>query len=200
MIGKVCWPIAVAGPRLGRATIWLGAGSAKHTEDWASTRSSSKPAERCYALTLMMPGPGLSSPTHTTALGDVRRPSKPNGSRCIEPDNFDGWRWLGIVYKDLRRFPEAIEAYREALRLEPDDYLAWYDLGNAYEKLSRYPEAIEAYREYLSIDSDDAEAWYNLGVAYANSGNRTAALEALKELRRYDPQEAEKLFNHIMKR
>ena len=114
-----------------------------------------------------------------------------------EPDNGDAWNGLGVVYRRLGRYQEAIAAYREALRLEPDAHV-WDNLGNAYADLDRYQEAIEAYREALRLKPDFAEAWNNLGVAYALSGNRSAALEAVKELRRYDPQRAEKLFNLIM--
>ena len=66
--------------------------------------------------------------------------------------------------------PEAIEAYREALRLKPDFADAWNNLGVAYGKLGRHQEAIEAYREALRLKPDDAAAWYNLGVCIRRTG------------------------------
>ena len=116
-----------------------------------------------------------------------------------EPGNDLAWYILGGAYANLGRHREAIEAYREVLRLKPDDAMAWYNLGFAYGKLGRYREEIEAYRESLRLKPDDASAWNNLAVTYFILGNRSAALEAVKELRRYNPQKADKLFNLIMK-
>jgi tetratricopeptide (TPR) repeat protein len=116
-----------------------------------------------------------------------------------EPGNDLAWYILGVAYAKLGRHREAIEAYREVLRLKPDDAMAWYNLGFAYGKLGRYREEIEAYRESLRLKPDDASAWNNLAVTYFILGNRSAALEAVKELRRYNPQKADKLFNLIMK-
>jgi hypothetical protein len=115
-----------------------------------------------------------------------------------EPGNAVAWAFLGCAYGELGQNREAIEAYREALRLKPDIDIVWNNLGVCYKKMGRYQEAIEAFREALRLRPDDDKAWANLAVTYALSGNRNAALEALKELRRYDPQEANKLFNLIM--
>ena len=116
-----------------------------------------------------------------------------------EPGNAFAWFILGFTYKKLGRYQEALEAYREALRLKPDFAEAWGELGAAYGKLGRHQDAIAPYREALRLKPDDAEAWGGLAAAYALSGNRSAALEAVREFRRYDPQKAEELFNLIMK-
>jgi len=41
-----------------------------------------------------------------------------------------------------KRFSEAAEAYREAIRLNPSSAESYYRLGNSYVKMSRYGEAI----------------------------------------------------------
>lgn len=115
-----------------------------------------------------------------------------------EPNNEWAWFSLGVAYRNLERYREAIEAYREALRLKPDFATAWNNLGFAYQKMGRSREEIEAYQEALRLKPDFAGAWYNLAGAYARSGNRSAALEAVRELRRYDPKEADKLFTIII--
>jgi len=115
-----------------------------------------------------------------------------------EPGNALAWSSLGEAYGNLGRPGEAIEAYREALRLKPDSAEAWNNLGHAYGSLRRHREAIGAFQEVLRLKPDHANAWYNLALVYGKSGNRSAALEALKELRRYDPQKADELFNLIM--
>ncbi|MBU4448420.1 MAG: tetratricopeptide repeat protein, partial [Proteobacteria bacterium] len=116
-----------------------------------------------------------------------------------EPGDPSAWFSLGVVYGKLSRHREAIEAYREGLRLNPDDAFAWNNLGDAYANMGRLHEAITAYWGSLRLKPDYVNAWCNLALALALSGNRSAALGAVKELRRYDPQKAENLFNLIMK-
>jgi len=117
-----------------------------------------------------------------------------------EPEDPIAWTTLGATYGDLKRYDDAIEALRQALRIDPECAEAWYYLGIAYIKLKRYDDAIEAYRQALRISPKDAKAWYDLGIAYALSDNRTAALDAIRQLRRLDPERADRLFNLIVPR
>jgi len=114
-----------------------------------------------------------------------------------EPKNALAWFYLGFVYDELKRYNDAIEALRQAVRINPEDANAWNNLGAAYIEVKRYNDAIEASRQAVRINPEDANASYNLGVAYNLSGNRTAALNTAQELRRLDPIAADKLSNQI---
>lgn len=115
-----------------------------------------------------------------------------------EPDDVDAWNSLGLAYRKLIRYDDAIDAYLRALKINPEYATAWHNLGIAYGNLKRYNDAIDAYRRALRFNPEHAEAWYNLGIAYFLSGNRIAALHTVRELRRRDPDEAERLFNLIL--
>ena len=117
-----------------------------------------------------------------------------------EPKNVLAWYDLGYAYDELKRYNDAIEALRQAVRIDPEYVNAWNNLGAAYVELRRYNDAIEALRHAVRIDPENANAWYNLGVAYASSGNRTEARNVVRELRRLDPVTADKLFNRIERR
>ncbi|MFD8233696.1 tetratricopeptide repeat protein [Streptomyces sp. NPDC059696] len=94
------------------------------------------------------------------------------------------WNNLGSALQDLRRYTEALDAYRTALDLHRQtgdthgQAGAWNNLGNALQRLRRYTEALDAHRTALDLHrqtSDthgQANAWNNLG-------------NALQELRRY---------------
>jgi tetratricopeptide (TPR) repeat protein len=107
-----------------------------------------------------------------------------------EPGESLAWYALGIAYRKLGRYQEAVDAYKEALRLKPDDAAAWYSLGNAYWDQGRYQEAIQAYKEALRLKPDDAAAWYNLGNAYSDQGRYQEAIQAYKEALRLEPDDA----------
>lgn len=71
---------------------------------------------------------------------------------------------------------QAIEAFREAIRLDPELAEAHFRLGLSYDALGQekeaedaYKKAVEAFKKYLDSEgnAEDAEAHYNLGQTYA---------------------------------
>jgi len=91
---------------------------------------------------------------------------------------------LGILLKELKRYPEAEKEYKEALRINPDFAEVHNNLGILLKELKRYPEAEKEYKEVLRVNPDYAEAHNNLGIL-------------LYELKRY--QEAEKEYNEALR-
>ena len=65
---------------------------------------------------------------------------------------------LGHAYVNSGMDKEAIESYRQAIRINPDDAEAHYNLGHAYERSGMDKEAIESYRQAIMINPDDADA------------------------------------------
>ena len=108
-----------------------------------------------------------------------------------DPGNAVAWAFLGSAHNGLKRYTDAIEAYRQSLRIEPDFATAWYNLGGIYVKLNRYTDAIEAYREVVRIKPDDPEAWYGLGAVYVKRNRYTDAIDAFHEAVRIKPDHAE---------
>ncbi len=108
-----------------------------------------------------------------------------------EPQNPTTWYVLGIACLQLARYPEAVDAYREAVRLDPERADAWHNLGFAYANLARYPEAVDAYRQAVRINPRDANAWHNLGFAYANLARYPEAVDVYREAVRLNPERAD---------
>jgi len=100
------------------------------------------------------------------------------------------WFYLGRAYQNLQRLQEAIDAYRQALRINPKYAHAWNNLGGAYVYMQRYTEAIEAYLQALRIVPEDAKVWSNLGVAYDGLQRYTEAIEAQRHALSINPEQA----------
>ena len=107
---------------------------------------------------------------------------------------------LGATYGKLNHYDDAVEAYRQAVRINPENAQAWVDLGVDYVNLNRYDDAMEAYRQALRINPEDTEAWFDLGFAYGLSGDRIATLDTIRKLQRLDPAMADKLYNALLPR
>jgi tetratricopeptide (TPR) repeat protein len=85
---------------------------------------------------------------------------------------------------------EAIQEYREAIRLDPKNAKAHYNLGFALAVKGEREEAIQEYREAIRSDPKDAKAHYNLGVALQAKGQLNEAIKEYRAAIDLDPEDA----------
>jgi len=88
------------------------------------------------------------------------------------------------------RTEEAVEQYRQALRLKPDYVKAHNNLGLALAGLGKVGEAIEHYHQALRLKPDDAAAYNNLGLALDSLGRIDEAIEHYQQALRLKPDYA----------
>jgi tetratricopeptide (TPR) repeat protein len=65
-----------------------------------------------------------------------------------------------------KRYPQAIDVYREILRVDPADEYARSVIGNLYAKTGDQAAAIREFRELVAIHPQHADAWFNLGFLH----------------------------------
>ena len=94
---------------------------------------------------------------------------------------------LGNVFLKQGKYEEAINQYKEALRINREHTEAHNNLGSVFLKQGKYQEAINQYKEALRINPDFAEAHYNLGDAYLMIGKRGLGLIEYEILKRISP-------------
>jgi tetratricopeptide (TPR) repeat protein len=92
-----------------------------------------------------------------------------------DPGSAGGHNGLGVVLAIDGRTEEAIDHYREALRIRPDHAQAHGNLGQALWESGRAGEAESSYREALRLDPDHEEAHYNLANLLASRGDAAQA-------------------------
>jgi tetratricopeptide (TPR) repeat protein len=71
-----------------------------------------------------------------------------------EPNYADAHSNLAIALVQQARVPEAIEHWKQALRIRPDFVAAYYNLGIAMERAGKLSEAIEYYQQALKLQPD----------------------------------------------
>jgi Flp pilus assembly protein TadD len=104
-----------------------------------------------------------------------------------QPGNGTAWFGLGAAYNQLKRYTEAIEAYRQALRINPDDSNSWGALGAQYTVLQRHTEAIDPLRQAVRIDPENDNAWALLALSYNGLQRYTEAIDAALQSVRINP-------------
>ena len=113
----------------------------------------------------------------------------------VTQNNYVAHNIRGVAYDSLGRYQDAVEAYKQTIRIKPDYADAHYNLGVAYYKLGRYQDAIEACKQTIRIKPDYAKAYINLGVTYYKLGRYQDAVEAYKQAIRIKPDFADAHYN-----
>ncbi len=115
----------------------------------------------------------------------------------IDPKQHVAHGNLAISYQRLRKYDQAIEAYKNALaaladRPDPVSESEYYfNLGLVYGNKGDADPAVEAMEKAAALDPGRAgQAFYNLGVVLSNSGKNAEALEAFKKAVAADPKHA----------
>src|SRR6266567_3493855 len=82
-----------------------------------------------------------------------------------DPDNSQAYINRSKVYKELRRYKEALADYERAIELAKSvNKNVWNEQGLLLSYLGRYIEAMESYQRTLQEDPADYTALYNLSV------------------------------------
>ncbi len=112
---------------------------------------------------------------------------------AVAPQAEEAHLHLGETLRQQGRFTDALEEYREAVRLNPGWAQAHVNLGVTLSGLGRLDEASKAYERALSIDSNIPAAHFNLGALLASRGDTKRALRHYQEALEGDDPDARRL-------
>jgi tetratricopeptide (TPR) repeat protein len=73
----------------------------------------------------------------------------------MNPQYADLHYQLALLYRDRKRYAEAVFELKKALRINPNYLFARINLGVLYEDQKRWKEARREYRKILRITPDD---------------------------------------------
>jgi len=95
---------------------------------------------------------------------------------------------------DDKKYAEAIETYKIAIRLDPNYSPAFGGLGDAYLNSGNSQQAEVAYKEQVRLAPNDAEAQYDLGYFFNAMGRHGEAFSPLVKATSIDPTFAEAFY------
>ncbi|MDB9475371.1 tetratricopeptide repeat protein [Dolichospermum circinale] len=108
----------------------------------------------------------------------------------VSQSNTTASQWLarGNQLWRLRRYPEAIQAFDEAIKQKPEFiHLAYYGKGLALGWSGKGSEAITALELAVKFKPDFVPAWDDLSVAYRESNQLDKALAAINQAIQLQP-------------
>lgn len=109
-------------------------------------------------------------------------------SRMTKPlSSADFHKARGAQHEAQELHDQAIDEYKEAVRLDPNDAQTRKRLGELYAKKGLLYYAIFAYNRAIRLNPDDADAYYALGMAYIERGMVDEAIQEWQEVVRISP-------------
>ncbi len=106
----------------------------------------------------------------------------------LNDNDICAYDYLGRMYYDLRKYPEAIIVFKRAAALNPS-FNTYMFLGNAYVWAREYQPSLNAYKEAIRLDPNAAIAHLQLGIAYDYLDRREEAMKEYKEAIKLDPDD-----------
>lgn len=149
-----------------------------------------------------------------TAIGSPSMPSKPLSARLdadpakssmqelvsraeahlqSNPEDGRGWDVLAPIYMRMGRPADAVNAYRNTIRLSGETAARVTSLGEALIAANGgavSEEAVAAFRRAIALDADDAKANFYLAAAFAESGELVTAIETWNALLKKLPEDS----------
>jgi predicted O-linked N-acetylglucosamine transferase (SPINDLY family) len=93
---------------------------------------------------------------------------------------------LGLIDENNRR--EAIDVYREILKLHPEHTLTWYSLATNYYHLEQYNEAEGSIKRAIELDELSADNYHILGLILEKKEQYSSAIEAYQKSIKLSPK------------
>ncbi|RJP28044.1 MAG: tetratricopeptide repeat protein [Candidatus Omnitrophota bacterium] len=105
----------------------------------------------------------------------------------IEPQSFEGYQNLGVVYAVLRRYDEAKDNFETALKLSPNSSEPYIALGKLYDELQDYQKSLFYYNKATEIEPENAKLYFDIGMVYNYLSNPQKVKDSFSEAVRLDP-------------
>lgn len=94
----------------------------------------------------------------------------------------------GIEHYEKKEFKEAIEEYKNAIKIDPKLTSAYNNKGNAHYRQHHYSEAIAAYKKAIEIEPKYFIAYYNMATAYYGLKKYNESILVLKKAIEINPE------------
>ena len=94
---------------------------------------------------------------------------------------------MGRTYVALEDYADAVDAYRQAIRLQPDNLESQYESGRVLAHQGDCSAAVERFREALRLRPEYGEAHFQLGRCLEMMNSDADAIIAYRNAVRYQP-------------
>ena len=105
------------------------------------------------------------------------------------------WLKTGDMFYERKDYQEALDAYRQAIRLDLNNASAYAGKSLALSQLKQFKEALIASDQAIILDATNALAWRSKGTALGNIERYEEALALYEQALRFDVKDAKSWYN-----
>jgi tetratricopeptide (TPR) repeat protein len=102
---------------------------------------------------------------------------------------------LGTLLQEQEKLDEAVDSYRQAIKLKPDYAMTYCNLGTLLQEQGETDEATANYNRAIEINPDYAEAHFNMGNVLHDQGSSDKALSCYQRAIDSKPDYADAHYN-----
>jgi len=99
----------------------------------------------------------------------------------------------GHEFLKAQKDRQAINAFKESIKLNPNTAETYYGLGFSSFRLGKFRDAVDAFKKATALNPQMAKAHYGLSLAQQELGNTSAMMDEYRILERLDKTLAKKL-------
>ncbi len=110
-------------------------------------------------------------------------------------DNIDALNNLGVIYKELGDYNQALIQLNNALKKDGKKASIYYNIGNVYKSLDDYSKAIIFFKKALEYDSNFKPVYNNLGTVYEELKEYDDAISIYQKGLKIDPNNPKLHYN-----
>jgi tetratricopeptide (TPR) repeat protein len=107
---------------------------------------------------------------------------------AFKPDTGDGYKQLGYIYLNQKRFADAYHQMKKYIDLEPKNPDSHDSYGDVLKAEQKYHLAVEEYLQALSIDKNFSASIFSLADCYELQGLKQKAKETYQWFLTVEPQ------------
>nr|WP_315485074.1 tetratricopeptide repeat protein [uncultured Undibacterium sp.] len=107
------------------------------------------------------------------------------------------WRFLGVMFLDLKQLAQAKQVMAESIRLLPNDATSHFNYALACAELNERDTAERYYRKAIQLDRNFTAAYNNLGNLLRSNRKFDEAESILRKLVKLSPNSAVSRFNLV---
>lgn len=105
----------------------------------------------------------------------------------LDPEFAIGHNNLGLIYKALNQYQDALSAFQTAIDLDPKYKKPYLNMGSTYLDKKEYDRALEYYQKALEIDPNYALAYYAIGDFYFRQKKYHQAIIPSQQAQKLNP-------------
>lgn len=110
----------------------------------------------------------------------------------LDPACGKAYSRLGVIYLKMNNnHQDALEAFKQALKLDPNNGYILNNMGLVYHSMEKYDKSIECLEKAIKIDISQASRHANLGIVYFAKRQYAKAERAFKKAVALDPDNHE---------